>query len=375
MVGLERHALETKALSGDAAARLALSRALELEERHDEALEQLSEAALAEHVPAMAILGARLMLGERCPLDPITGYRLVLDAANRGHAEACELAAALVATGVNEPGDFISGLQYLQNAAELGEPRARRQLILLSEDRELAGEARRGNAPAGTWNRLAAAVNLKAWLTPSAPKMVSQAPMIMIFEGFVPPALCPWLIERSRGMTVPARIYDNAKGGVTEDPSRSNHVALFRPPAFDFVIAILRAKIAAAVRMPPPALESFTVLHYTPGQRFSPHHDYLDPMVPGQAAALAEHGQRIGTFLAYLNTDFDGGETRFPLLNWSYRGGQGDAIFFLNIDPSGAPEKRSLHEGVATTRGEKWLVSQFVRNKPQPYDGAPPLVE
>ena len=197
----------------------------------------------------------------------------------------------------------------------------------------------------------------------------------MTFERFLPPEACAWLIERARGMTVPARIYDNRKGGLKEDDRRSNHVALFRPPAFDFVIALVRARIAAAARMPPPALEGFSVLHYTPGQRFTPHHDYMEPSIPGQAASLVEHGQRVGTFLTYLNTDFDGGQTRFPMLNWQYRGGLGDAILFINVDRQGQPEKRTLHEGVATSRGEKWLLSQFIRNKPQPYDGAAPLVE
>lgn len=356
-------------------ARRLKARELELQERHEEALEELSEAALAGDPPAMALLGTRLMLGERCPLDPVTGYRLILEAADKGHAEACELAAALVATGVNQAPDFVGGLTYLQAAAELGEPRARRQLTLMSEDRELAGLARRGEVPRATWRGLASSVNLKAWLTPPPARTAFQQPMILTFEGFVPPAACAWLIERARGLTVPARIYDNQKGGLKEDDRRSNHVALFRPPMFDFIIAVMRAKIAAAARMPPPALEGFSVLHYAPGQRFIAHHDYMDPAVPGQAASLAEDGQRVATFLAYLNTDFDGGETRFPLLNWQYRGGMGDAILFLNVDPSGAPERRSLHEGVATSRGEKWIISQFIRNKPQPYDGAPPLVE
>jgi prolyl 4-hydroxylase len=38
--------------------------------------------------------------------------------------------------------------------------------------------------------------------------------------------------------------------------------------------------------------------------------------------------------------------------------------FFCNALPAGAADNRALHSGLPPTRGEKWLVSQFVRNKP-----------
>jgi hypothetical protein len=54
-------------------------------------------------------------------------------------------------------------------------------------------------------------------------------------------------------------------------------------------------------------------------------------------------------------------------LKWRYRGRKGDAIFFWNVDPSGAPDKRTYHAGLAPTRGEKWLLSQWIRERaPQP---------
>lgn len=69
----------------------------------------------------------------------------------------------------------------------------------------------------------------------------------------------------------------------------------------------------------------------------------------------------MATFLIYLNSDFEGGETDFPELNLSYRGAPGDALQFANVDASGAPDVRTLHAGRPTRSGEKWLFSQWVR--------------
>jgi hypothetical protein len=52
-------------------------------------------------------------------------------------------------------------------------------------------------------------------------------------------------------------------------------------------------------------------------------------------------------------------------LNWRYRGAKGDAILFRNVDSTGAPDRATLHEGLAPTRGEKWLLSQWIRMPPR----------
>ncbi|HVV64565.1 MAG TPA: 2OG-Fe(II) oxygenase [Rhizomicrobium sp.] len=75
-------------------------------------------------------------------------------------------------------------------------------------------------------------------------------------------------------------------------------------------------------------------------------------------------GQRVATFLVYLNDDFDAAETSFLRLDWRYRGQKGDAILFWNVDQAGVPDSATLHAGLAPTRGEKWLLSQWIRLPP-----------
>ena len=47
------------------------------------------------------------------------------------------------------------------------------------------------------------------------------------------------------------------------------------------------------------------------------------------------------------------------------RGRLGEALYFRNLTDEGAPDERTTHEGVSPTRGEKWLLSLFIRDKPQ----------
>jgi len=103
------------------------------------------------------------------------------------------------------------------------------------------------------------------------------------------------------------------------------------------------------------------VLHYAPGEEFKPHFDFLDLAQPGHAAAAASGGQRVVTFLTYLNQGYEGGETVFPALGWAYKGRTGDALFFYNATPDGAPDRRTLHAGSPPVRGEKFVLSQWIR--------------
>ncbi len=42
----------------------------------------------------------------------------------------------------------------------------------------------------------------------------------------------------------------------------------------------------------------------------------------------------------------------------------GEGIYFVNALPDMQPDLRMLHAGRPTTRGEKWIVTQFIRNRP-----------
>jgi len=187
--------------------------------------------------------------------------------------------------------------------------------------------------------------------------------MLSLFSGFASADECRWLIGRMRARLAPAMIWDEATGLGRIDPLRSGSAVELRLSEMDVVTEALRARISAATRLPEHIFEVPQVMHYAPGQEFTLHHDYLDPGQPGHAADIARRGQRMGTFLIYLNDDYEGGETGFPRAGIAHRGRTGDALFFANVTPDGQPDPLTLHTGRPPASGEKWIFSQWIRDR------------
>lgn len=181
---------------------------------------------------------------------------------------------------------------------------------------------------------------------------------------FIDRALCDWLVARARPLMRASLVYDPVSGKPAASEARTNSVATFGLLELDMPLLLLRQRIANTLAVPAEHFERSSVFRYQPGQTFAPHADYLEPS-PQLNEELRRRGQRPYTFLIYLNDDFDGGETHFIAAGKRFRGAAGEALYFRNVDAAGAPDTMSEHEGAPPTRGEKWLFSQFIRDKPQ----------
>lgn len=274
-------------------------------------------------------------------------------AADAGDADAAHRLAVLGAMGLGLPQDWGTALKRLTQAAELGHATAGRQLALLSDSPVLEGRPR---DPAD-------GVDLAAWLNPPQPRMLSQGPAIFAIEGFLPDAVCDWLQDRAGALAEPALVYDPETGVGRREGVRTNAAAQFGLERMDVVLAVVRERIARAAGLPVPGLEWTQVLHYAVGQAFDWHVDWLDPATPGYAADLAARGQRIATCLVFLNDDFEGGETAFEAGGLRHRGRKGDALMWANTLPDGSIDRRTRHAGLPPTRGEKWVLSQWLRGR------------
>lgn len=358
-------ALKQHALDGDGDACLQLARIFDRGGQHDVALMWLKEAVGTGHTGSMTALGARLLVGRAAPQDMGTGAVLIAEAANRGHAEACAMAAMLAVGGVGRSRDLVEAGDLLVKAAALGEGRAREQLSLLVSDPVLSAHLRHGAESEITWSHLRAQIDLAAFIRAPAPEQLNPAPRIFAIRQLLSPVLCKALIERASPKLEAARIQDAEKGGARADGMRTNTGMGFSLLETDALMQLIRLKIAAAVGVPAERLEATNVLHYAPGESYAPHVDYLDPTAPGLAGRLRQLGQRAATCLIYLNTDYEGGETAFIDLSWRFKGGLGDGLIFFNVGADGRPDPRTLHAGLAPTSGEKWLLSQWIRDRPQ----------
>lgn len=274
-------------------------------------------------------------------------------AAERGSGAAAAFAAVLAGAGFGRAKDWGAALDWLGVAAERGATAAQQQLRFLSK---------RGD---GDWRSLAAQVDVAGWTTAREARLVVEAPQIGVAEDFIDPALCAWLIERARPHMAHARVYDYLTGKPLQHDLRTNREASFSILELDVPMLLLRERIAATMHTSTEMLERTSVFNYQVGQTFARHADYLDPSSAQLAAEIAQRGQRVATFLIYLNQEFEGGETRFFSLDLKLRLPPGGALFFRNVLADGAPDTRTEHEGAPPSAGEKWLLSQFIRDRPQ----------
>ena len=88
----------------------------------------------------------------------------------------------------------------------------------------------------------------------------------------------------------------------------------------DLVCVLAQLRMAACLGTPFRHFEAATVLHYAEGEQITEHFDFVDPKVPDYEQEIARKGQRIVTFLVYLNDDYGGGETAFPRVGISHKG-------------------------------------------------------
>jgi hypothetical protein len=289
-------------------------------------------------VEALTALDKNLLT--RPPIDSHEGVARIVDAANKGGAEAIYICGTMSALGAGLAQNWSMAIDCVAASAARGWAKAQDELRLLG----------------GT------SIDLAALLEPGTLREVHRTPRIAVAEKFLKPEFCDWLITRAQPKIDRARTFQTAGGA--RDKARSNGVAEFNFVEIDIVLALIRARIAGLTGLAAKGQENTQILHYAAGQRFAPHYDYLDPANPAVAKSIAESGQRAATFLVYLSDDFDGAETEFVKLDWRWRGAKGDAIVFWNVDGAGRPDPLTLHAGLPPTRGEKWLLSQWIRQSP-----------
>jgi hypothetical protein len=158
--------------------------------------------------------------------------------------------------------------------------------------------------------------------------------------------ICDVLIAMTAGRLVPARVYDPVSREDIVAAHRNNTVATFDIGSAELVHALLQARMSAACGVSERMMEAPTILHYAAGEQIQDHYDFVDPKsTRDYAGEIARNGQRVFTFLVYLNDDYDGGETAFPDLGLVHKGRRGDALYFVNALADLAPDLRTLHAG------------------------------
>jgi predicted 2-oxoglutarate/Fe(II)-dependent dioxygenase YbiX len=100
------------------------------------------------------------------------------------------------------------------------------------------------------------------------------------------------------------------------------------------------ARFIGADASPRFVLSRFELIRYEPGGMFALHQD-----------ALTSDARRRFSILAYLNEEFEGGATSFPMIDRALRPSRGQGILF----PSAY-----LHEGEPVMSGRKYVMAAYL---------------
>jgi prolyl 4-hydroxylase len=302
--------------------------------------------------------GMAILAGLTLSPDWQRGVALLDAAASAGHADAIERRSLLECRGVGRAPNWETALNSLVTAAERGSQSAARQVILLADDQfEPVAPAERSPRD---WTEMRSRISIGQRLREPTGHghFLSTNPMVHAVPKFASNAECDWLIAAAASRLTRAGVY-NSPAGI--DSGRTNEFAPFNFANADIIVEMVRSRIANQLGAPLGCLEMSQVLHYEVGQEFVLHCDFLDPSAMREE--IARNGQRMVTALIYLNEAFEGGETSFPRLQLNHRGGIGDALVFGNLDAAGRPNPESQHAGCPPTKGEKWVFSQWVRDR------------
>jgi hypothetical protein len=286
------------------------------------------------------------LIGRDVPYAPDEAMRLVKAACAQKYPQALLFHAALAARGLGRTQNFDDAIALVAEAAATGDARSQGQLAALGG---LKG------------------FNAASWFAPTEAKQHCEAPRIYTVENFLPKPACVWLAKQGAKGQKAAPIKDPGRGGSVVDGARSNTAAGFSSIESDLVLQLTCLRIAAAIGVPIGQQEPTNILHYERGQEYRPHFDFItESEEHGFGRELQLLGQRIATVLIYLNDGYQGGETAFPRVDFCFKGKAGDALIFWNLAADGQRERDSLHAGLPVTKGEKWILSKWVREKPHP---------
>ena len=116
----------------------------------------------------------------------------------------------------------------------------------------------------------------------------------------------------------------------------------------------------------PTHAEPLQVVHYCVGEQYEAHLDHFTARDKHANERMGEAGNRLVSAFVYLQPAVQGGETAFPLLGLNEALPAGAALIWVNIDPSGRPDARTLHSGRPLVVGEKYGMNIWLRQQPLP---------
>ena len=139
----------------------------------------------------------------------------------------------------------------------------------------------------------------------------------------------------------------------------------------DSVVRDVDNKILECIGIHQSRGESIQGQHYDKTHKFKPHTDTFQPdSEEYDLHCLNRGGQRTWTFMIYLNSTEEGGETKFNKVKGIggseviFKPKTGMALVWNNLKPDGTPNFYSLHQGCPViSKSEKTIITKWFRER------------
>lgn len=211
-------------------------------------------------------------------------------------------------------------------------------------------------------------------------KVVSCAPRVFTIDDFLSSVEVDHVLDLVQKQTLARSATGTDSKGRVSDTRTSRQTWLHRHD--DAILDVIMRRMADVLRIDEallrnraptepissvykhtlPIHESLQVVHYAPGQQYTPHHDYVPPSINDP-----EHAARSINFCLYLNNVPKGGETAFPRFrNAHTREGlrmkpeRGKAMIFYMQTPDGNFDDLTHHAGLPVVDGEKYFTNLWI---------------
>jgi len=180
---------------------------------------------------------------------------------------------------------------------------------------------------------------------------------------FLTPSDCEKLIDLINNNHTRSTVSSEDSSEGVIDECRTSSSAFF--DTTDPFIQAIEQKIADAIGIDLKYGEAMQGQMYEVGGFFKEHHDYFGSSNEGIYQNYCQDGDRTWTFIIYLNDEgLEGGDTHFPAVNLLIKPSAGKAICWRNLNPNGTPNSSTLHAGLPPTKGRKYIITKWFREKP-----------
>lgn len=188
--------------------------------------------------------------------------------------------------------------------------------------------------------------------------------MITVLENFLTPEECQFYIDLIDRDNKPSGVTTQDENRTTTSDYRTSSTCNF--PSSDATVSALKNRIAELVNLPEENGEPLQGQLYLPGQYFKRHTDFFE------AGSYYNHclasGNRVKTFMIYLNEGMEGGGTHFEKLDQTFVPKQGTALLWDDMI-EGKPNYDSMHEGQPVVSGSKYIITSWWRENKWDGDG------